>query len=109
MSIPSVLKATAFALAIATGSSLFAQGTPINTAAFDALVAQGPVADAATIASWPNPEIRHELDDAFTAATKRRHAPSFAMYWHIGDMTIRLASVTDRSGSASESAERWRE
>lgn len=37
--------------------------------------------DAATIASWPNPEIRHELDDAFTAATKRRHAPSFTMYW----------------------------
>jgi hypothetical protein len=31
--------------------ALFAQGTPINAAAFDALVAQGPVADAATIAS----------------------------------------------------------
>ncbi|MET1082846.1 MAG: hypothetical protein ABWY12_07310 [Burkholderiales bacterium] len=37
--------------------------------------------DAATIASWPDPEIRHDLDDAFTAATKRRHAPAFTMYW----------------------------
>ena len=51
MSIQSLLKSTVAALAIATGGSLFAQGTPINTAAFDALVAQGPVADAATIAS----------------------------------------------------------
>jgi len=51
MSIQSVLKSTVIALAIATGAPLFAQGTPINTAAFDALVAQGPVADAATIAS----------------------------------------------------------
>jgi len=30
---------------------LFAQGTPINAAAFDTLVSNGPVADAATIAS----------------------------------------------------------
>ena len=30
---------------------LFAQGTPINAAAFDAIVSNGPVADAATIAS----------------------------------------------------------
>ena len=51
MSIQSILKSTVAALAIVTGGSLFAQGTPINTAAFDALVAQGPVADAATIAS----------------------------------------------------------
>ena len=51
MSIQSLLKSTVVALAIVTGGSLFAQGTPINTAAFDALVAQGPVADAATIAS----------------------------------------------------------
>ena len=51
MSIQSLLKSTVAALAIVTGGSLFAQGTPINTAAFDALVAQGPVADAATIAS----------------------------------------------------------
>lgn len=51
MSIQSVLKSTVIALAIVTAAPLFAQGTPINTAAFDALVAQGPVADAATIAS----------------------------------------------------------
>jgi ABC-type amino acid transport substrate-binding protein len=51
MPIQSILKSTLIALAIATGAPLFAQGTPINTAAFDALVAQGPVADAATIAS----------------------------------------------------------
>lgn len=37
--------------------------------------------DAATIASWPDPEIRHDLDEAFTAATKRRHAPAFTLYW----------------------------
>ncbi|MDO9436737.1 glutamate ABC transporter substrate-binding protein [Hydrogenophaga sp.] len=51
MPIPSILKSTVVALAIASTGSLFAQGTPINAAAFDALVAQGPVADAATIAS----------------------------------------------------------
>jgi ABC-type amino acid transport substrate-binding protein len=51
MSIPSVLKASVVALAVATAAPLFAQGTPINAAAFDALVAQGPVADAATIAA----------------------------------------------------------
>lgn len=53
MPIKSILKSTVAALAIASGGSLFAQGTPINTTAFDALVAQGPVADAATIASSP--------------------------------------------------------
>ncbi|RYF82379.1 MAG: glutamate ABC transporter substrate-binding protein [Comamonadaceae bacterium] len=53
MSITSILKSTVVTLAVATGGSLFAQGTPINTAAFDALVAQGPVADAATIAASP--------------------------------------------------------
>ncbi len=51
MSIKSILKFTVAALAIITGQSVFAQGKPINAAAFDALVAQGPVADAATIAS----------------------------------------------------------
>lgn len=54
MSLPSVLKAALLALATlvaATGTPLYAQGTPINSVAFDALVAQGPVADAATIAS----------------------------------------------------------
>lgn len=51
MPITSLLKSTVAALAIVTGGSLFAQGTPINAAAFDALVAQGPVANAATIAS----------------------------------------------------------
>lgn len=51
MSIKSALKSTAVALAIVAGGPLFAQGTPIDAAAFDALVARGPVADAATIAS----------------------------------------------------------
>ena len=51
MSTSSVLKATVLAFAVAAGASVHAQGTPINAAAFDALVAQGPVADAATIAS----------------------------------------------------------
>ncbi|MBV8247038.1 MAG: glutamate ABC transporter substrate-binding protein [Comamonas sp.] len=51
MSIKSILKSTVVALAVVSGGSLFAQGTPINAAAFDALVAQGPVASAATIAS----------------------------------------------------------
>ena len=39
MSIQPFLKSTVVALAILTGVPLFAQGTPINTAAFDALVA----------------------------------------------------------------------
>ena len=51
MSIQSTLKSAAAALALAASGPLLAQGTPINAAAFDALVAQGPVADAATIAS----------------------------------------------------------
>lgn len=51
MPIKSLLKTTVVALAIVTGGSLFAQGTPINAAAFDALVAQGPIASASTIAS----------------------------------------------------------
>lgn len=51
MSITSFLKSTLTALALVTGGSLFAQGTPINAAAFDALVAQGPVASANTIAA----------------------------------------------------------
>jgi ABC-type amino acid transport substrate-binding protein len=51
MAIPSVLKAAVAALALASAAPVFAQGTPINAAAFDALVAHGPVADAATVAS----------------------------------------------------------
>ena len=51
MSIQSMLKSTLVVLAVAACGPLLAQGTPINAAAFDALVAQGPVADAATIAS----------------------------------------------------------
>ena len=51
MPIKSILKSTVVALAFVAAGPLFAQGTPINAAAFDALVAQGPVADAATIAS----------------------------------------------------------
>ncbi|MFD1711106.1 glutamate ABC transporter substrate-binding protein [Ottowia sp. GY511] len=51
MSIKSVLKATVVAVGFVASGAVLAQGTPINAAAFDALVAQGPVADAATIAS----------------------------------------------------------
>lgn len=51
MSITSILKSATVALAFAAGGGAFAQGTPINAAAFDALVAQGPVADTATVAS----------------------------------------------------------
>ena len=51
MAIQSILKSTVVAMAIVAGGTAFAQGTPINAAAFDALVAQGPVADAATVAS----------------------------------------------------------
>lgn len=51
MSIQSLLKSSVVALSVAASAPLFAQGTPINTETFDALVAQGPVADAATIAS----------------------------------------------------------
>ena len=51
MSIKSILKTTAVTLTFVASGPLFAQGTPIDTAAFDALIAKGPVADAATIAS----------------------------------------------------------
>ena len=51
MSIPSALKTAVVALAVASSGPLFAQGTPIDAAAFDSLVAQGPVADAAIVAS----------------------------------------------------------
>lgn len=53
MSIKSLLKSSVAALAIAGGGAAFAQGTPIDAAAFDALVAQGPVASAETIAASP--------------------------------------------------------
>jgi ABC-type amino acid transport substrate-binding protein len=51
MKIPTLLKAAVVALAVATGAPVLAQGTPIDAAAFDALVAHGAVADGATIAS----------------------------------------------------------
>ena len=51
MSIQSVVKAIVVVLVVAAGAPLFAQGTPIDAAAFDSLVAQGPVADPATLAS----------------------------------------------------------
>ncbi len=53
MSITSLLKSSVAALAIAGGGAASAQGTPIDAAAFDALVAQGPVASAETIAASP--------------------------------------------------------
>ncbi len=51
MQVSSILKATVVALAVATGAAVFAQGTPLNAAAFDTLVAQGPIADASTVSS----------------------------------------------------------
>ena len=51
MSIKTLLKSTAATLAIVAAGPLLAQGTPINATAFDALIAQGPTADPATIAS----------------------------------------------------------
>ncbi|QEA13187.1 glutamate ABC transporter substrate-binding protein [Comamonas flocculans] len=51
MSIKSLVKSSVAALALVAAGSLCAQGTPINAAAFDALIAQGPVANAATLAS----------------------------------------------------------
>lgn len=51
MSIRSLLTSTVAALAVLAAAPALAQGAPINAAAFDALVAQGPVADAATLAS----------------------------------------------------------
>ena len=53
MPIKTVLKSAVAALALAGSGSLFAQGAPIDTAAFDALVAKGPVANAETIAASP--------------------------------------------------------
>ncbi|MDA8448522.1 glutamate ABC transporter substrate-binding protein [Acidovorax sp. NCPPB 3859] len=53
MSIKSLLKSSVAALAIAGDGAASAQGTPIDAAAFDALVAQGPVASAETIAASP--------------------------------------------------------
>ena len=51
MSIQFNLKSTVVALAVAVSGAVFAQGTPIDAAAFDALIAQGPVATPAAIAS----------------------------------------------------------
>lgn len=51
MSISFLLKSSVASLAFVASGALLAQGTPIDAAAFDALVAKGPVADAATIAS----------------------------------------------------------
>ncbi|XDF34411.1 glutamate ABC transporter substrate-binding protein [Paracidovorax avenae] len=53
MTIKSLLKSSVAALAIAGGGAACAQGTPIDAAAFDALVAQGPVASAEAIAASP--------------------------------------------------------
>jgi len=53
MPIPSLLKTAALAFTLVATAPAFAQGAPLNAPAFDALVAQGPVADAATIAASP--------------------------------------------------------
>ena len=51
MLIKSVLKPTVVALAIISSGGAFAQGAPLDAAAYDALIAQGPVASASAIAS----------------------------------------------------------
>lgn len=53
MPIKTVLKSAVATLALAGSGSLFAQGVPIDAAAFDALVAKGPVATAEAIAASP--------------------------------------------------------
>jgi ABC-type amino acid transport substrate-binding protein len=53
LSIHSFLKSTVTVLAIAGGGAVCAQGTPIDAAAFDALVGQGPVASAEAVAASP--------------------------------------------------------
>ena len=53
MPIKTVLKSAVATLALAGSGSLFAQGAPIDAAAFDALVAKGPVATAEAIAASP--------------------------------------------------------
>jgi len=83
MPIQSILKSTVVALAIVGSGSLFAQGAPLNTAAFDALIAQGPVADAATIASS-------------TWASKIKQAG-----------TLRLGSTQRRTARYAASTQAW--
>lgn len=51
MTITTLFKTTVAAVAVASSGALWAQGTAINAAAFDALVASGPVADAGTVAA----------------------------------------------------------
>ena len=65
MAIQSILKSTAVALAIVTAGPVFAQGTPIDAAAFDALIAQGPVAELLTQLDAP---LAQALPDAQQAS-----------------------------------------
>ncbi len=51
MLIKSILKPVVVALAFVAAGPVFAQGTPIDAAAFDALIAKGPVASAEAIAA----------------------------------------------------------
>jgi hypothetical protein len=39
--------------------------------------------DAATIADWPKPQVRHHLDEDFTASNRRTQHPQVGLYWHV--------------------------
>lgn len=39
--------------------------------------------DAARIADWPTPQVRHHLDEEFTASNRRTRQPQVAFYWHV--------------------------
>ena len=39
--------------------------------------------DAATIADWPTPQVRHHLDEDFTAAHRRTQQPQVTLYWQV--------------------------
>ena len=69
MSISSVLKATAVTLALAAGAPVFAQGTPIDAAAFDSLVAGGTL--VLEMSSTPNTDRGTGDDDKpFSVSTR---------------------------------------
>lgn len=39
--------------------------------------------DAARIAGWPTPQVRHHLDEEFTASNRRTRPPQVGLYWHV--------------------------
>ena len=78
MSIKSISQSTVAALAFVAAGPLFAQGTPINAAAFDALVAQGPVADAALLGQTQGDTLAASFGCQFRDKAGRRRRPGAA-------------------------------